>query len=321
MSIITISEPVQKELQLVKSTMQDITRVELPQLAEPLGYILEHEGKQVRPVITLLVGKLYNFNVDILVSMAASVEFLHLASLLHDDTIDNSAVRRGEPTVQSIWGGNTAILIGDYIFAKSAYLISTIGSTEIMSIFSQTLMSLCSGVLEESSTAHNYNLSRAQYYKRIESKTASLISLASESGAILSNAPEKTAGELKSYGYNMGMAFQIVDDILDFTGEQEELGKPVGNDLFQGILTLPAILLIEQYPKDNPIKELFEGKQVEKNLKLAIEMILNSSVIEQSYKIANEFCSKCRQILHNLPDSAPQKSLLELVDYVTERRK
>lgn len=308
-------------MRLVEETMRDIPKVELSHLAELLDYILKHRGKQIRPAITLLSGKLHRYNLDLLVPMAAGVELLHIATLIHDDTIDNSVMRRGEPTVNSIWGQSTAILMGDYTFAKSAHLVSTTGNLRVIGLFAQVLMTISSGELDGNSSAFNWEQSRLQYFKRIENKTASLFSTAAQSGAILGNAPEEDVDALKNYGYNLGMAFQIVDDILDFTGDEEEMGKPVGSDLLQGTLTLPAILLMEQYPKDNPIKELFQRKQVEQNLKRAIEIVHNSPVIEQSYAIAADFCSKGRQTLERLPKGASRQSLLELVDYVIERKK
>jgi heptaprenyl diphosphate synthase/octaprenyl-diphosphate synthase len=148
-----------------------------------------------------------------------------------------------------------------------------------------------------------------------------LFSSATESGAVLSQAPEEAVEALKSYGYNLGMAFQTVDDILDFTGEEGELGKPVGSDLLQGTLTLPAILFLRQYPGDNPLREIWEEKDREANLKQAIESIRNSSAIEESYAVARDFSAKARYALKTLPDSPPRRALIELADYVIQRQR
>ena len=314
-------DPIIEELRMVRNTMHDAVIVDLPQLSEPLRHVMKQEGKQVRSAITLLAGMLHRYAVDRLIPMAAGVEFIHIASLLHDDTVDNASIRRGEPTVNSVWGKNTAILIGDYIFAKSAHLIAALDNTELMSLFAETLMSLCNGVLEESSSAYTENQNRHQYFNRIENKTASLIVFAAQSGAMLSDAPEEIVTAMKSYGYNLGMAFQIVDDILDFIGDEAELGKPVGNDLFQGLMTLPAILFAEQHPNDTSIKELFEMRNDEARFKKVLDMILSSPVIEQSYDVAREFCSQSRLCLKDIPDSTAKRSLLALVDYVIERKK
>ncbi|MFC1951127.1 polyprenyl synthetase family protein [Chloroflexota bacterium] len=316
-----IFEPIREELNAVRGAMLDTTRDDNPQLTEPLAHVLRNEGKLVRPAITLLCGKLHNYNREPLIQMSAAIEFLHLASLLHDDTIDKSDTRRGQPTVSSIWGNSTAILIGDYLFAKSAYMVSALNRTEMMTLFAQTLMNLCIGVLEESSSAYNAKQKREDYYKKIDNKTASLFYLASESGAALSDAPKKAAEALKDYGYNLGMAFQIVDDILDFTGEEEEMGKPVGGDFLSGNLTLPAILLMEKQPQDDSIENAFRVKCNGTNAPQIIEKIRNSTMIEQSYAVTNDFCFKSKQALAEQPDSDAKKSLLDLADYVVERRK
>jgi len=316
-----IFAPIREELNAVRSTMLDATKEDNPQLTGPLAHVLRNEGKLVRPAITLLCGKLHNYNREPLVQMAAAIEFLHMASLLHDDTIDKADTRRGQPTVSSIWGSSTAILIGDYLFAKSAYMVSTLNRTELMTIFAQTLMSLCIGVLEESKNAYNSKQTREDYYKKIDDKTASLFYLASESGASLSDAPKTAVEALKDYGYNLGMAFQVVDDILDFTGQQEEMGKPVGGDFLSGNLTLPAIMLMEKQPQDNSIENAFRAKCNGVDAQQIIGKIKNSAMIEQSYAVANDFCFKSKQALAEMPDGDARKSLLDLADYVVERRK
>jgi len=277
--------------------MLDATRNDNPRLTVPLEHALKNQGKLVRPAITLLCGKLFTYNIDALVQMSAAIEFLHLASLLHDDTIDKADTRRGQPTVSSIWGNSTAILIGDYLFAKSAYMVSTLRKTEMMTIFAQTLMSLCIGVLEESSNTYNAKQTRDVYYKKIDDKTASLFYLASESGAALGDASKTNADALKNYGYNLGIAFQIIDDILDFTGVQEEMGKPVGGDFLSGNLTLPALLLIEKQPQDDSIEKAFQNKCQGEDAQQIIEKIRNSAMIDQSYAVANDFCFKSKQAL------------------------
>jgi geranylgeranyl pyrophosphate synthase len=181
-------------------------------------------------------------------------------------------------------------------------------------------MELSSGELSEISGAYKWDISREAYWQRIYDKTASLFSTAAESGAVLSDAPEGLVQSLKSYGYNLGMAFQIVDDILDFQGTEAKIGKPVGNDLLQGTITLPSILLMERYPDDNPIKKLFENVENDRNLKRVIEMIQNSDIIPQSYSVASDLCHKATQALEPLPGSSYKRSLADLAAYVLERQ-
>ncbi len=317
--MLTIFEPIEQELSLVEQQLKAIAEVAFPQLAQVLDYIMKRGGKRIRPALTLLAGKLCDYHQPPLIPMAAGVELLHNATLIHDDAIDDAPTRRGLPTVDSLWSDEVAILAGDYLFAKSAELVATTGNLRVIRLFAQTLMTICSGELDENFSSGEMRQSRQQYYQRSGQKTASLFAAAAESGAVLSDVSEEAVQALRDYGYNLGLAFQIVDDILDFTGDEHELGKPVGADLLQGTLTLPVILLLER-SENNPIKELLEGKDKEANLKQAIEAIRNSSVIDESYAIAEDWTAKARQALEMFPDNAPRRALLQLADYVTQRR-
>jgi geranylgeranyl pyrophosphate synthase len=316
-----IFEPILTEIPLVEERLKAIAEVDFLQLAQLLGHVLQRKGKRIRPALTLLAGKFHYYDLGLLIPMAAAIELFHTATLVHDDTIDASATRRGLPTVSTIWGNEVAVLAGDYLFAKSADLVATTGNLRVITLFAQTLMTICSGQLEENFSVCDPQQSRQQYYQRSGKKTASLFAAAAESGAILSQAAEEAVQALKSYGYNLGLAFQIVDDILDFTADEAELGKPVGGDLLQGILTLPAILFLEQLPNDNPIKEMLAGRDEEANLKRAIESICNSPFIAESYGIAQDFSAQACQALHVLPDNPTRRALLELADYVIQRQR
>lgn len=324
MNTLTIYGHIQDELEAVEEKLSAVGRqatVSDPSLLmELLGHVLEAPGKRTRPAITILASKFHPHDHDLPVIMAAAVELLHIATLIHDDLVDNSPMRRGKATVSSKWGENVAVLLGDYVFATSATLVCDTKNVRVIRRFSETIMELSSGELSEISAAYNWNIPRESYWQRIYNKTASLFSTAAESGAILSGAPESLVQSLKSYGYNLGMAFQIVDDILDFQGTEAEIGKPVGNDLLQGTITLPTILLMERYPDDNPVKNLFQNVEHDGNLKQAIDMIQNSDIIPQSYAIAADLCHQATQALEHLPDSAYKRSLVDLAAYVMERR-
>jgi geranylgeranyl pyrophosphate synthase len=181
--------------------------------------------------------------------------------------------------------------MGDYLFAKAGEFVADTQTPRVIKLFSHTLGIISSGEINQFLGAFKLAPSREDYFNRIYGKTASLFSLATQSGAILSRAPEEAVMILKEYGDNLGIAFQIVDDILDFTSTEAALGKPVGSDLIQGTLTLPAMLLTEHYPDDNPVKRLFETGD-KNNIALAIEMVRNSSVIEECYHIASEYCDR-----------------------------
>ncbi len=312
---------VQEDLIRVEDNLKAISAVSFDQQAELLSYSLESSGKRIRPVLTLLSGKFYNYNLERLLPMATAVELLHMATLVHDDAVDKSAVRRGRATINQVWGEDKAILLGDYMFAKAGESCANTGNVRVIKLFSQTLATISSGELLQAFAAFDLEQTRQQYLARIANKTASLFILATESGAVLSKAPERSVKVLREYGYNLGIAFQIVDDIFDFTSSEEELGKPVGSDLAQGTLTLPAMLLLQQYPEDNPIKRFFLNRGGLEDGKRAIEMVRNSPVVAQCYDIAAGYCSRARQSLDQLPDGVHRQALVELADYVVRRRK
>jgi geranylgeranyl pyrophosphate synthase len=317
----TIYEPIQEDLVKVEDRLRLVCEVDFPWLSKLLEHSLKSGGKRIRPALVLLSGKFYNYDLSYLLPVATAIEILHTATLVHDDAIDNSLVRRGRPTINKVWGEDKAILLGDYLLAKSEELVADTQNLRVIKLFAQTLMAISSGELNQAFSAFNLEQTRQQYLQRISGKTASLLSLVTESGAILSQAPEKSVEALKGYGYNLGIAFQIVDDILDFIGTEEEMGKPIGLDLAQGTLTLPAILLLERYPEDNPVRRLFQNEDRQRNIELAMELVRNSSITQECYAVASDYCARACHNLSLLPDNASRRSLIKLADYVVKRRK
>ncbi|MBA7656455.1 Heptaprenyl diphosphate synthase component 2 [subsurface metagenome] len=317
----TIYEPIQEDLVKVEARLRSVCEVDFPWLSKLLEHSLKSGGKRIRPALVLLAGKFYNYDLSYLLPVATAIEILHTATLVHDDAIDNSLVRRGRPTINKVWGEDKAILLGDYLLAKSEELVADTQNLRVIKLFAQTLMAISSGELNQAFSAFNLEQTRQQYLQRISGKTASLLSLVTESGAILSQAPEKSVEALKGYGYNLGIAFQVVDDILDFIGTEEEMGKPIGSDLAQGTLTLPAILLLERYPEDNPVRRLFQNEDRQRNIELAMELVRNSSITQECYAVASDYCARACHNLSLLPDNASRRSLIKLADYVVKRRK
>ena len=314
LSTVDLYEPIQAELKEVEERlagvwMQEGSRADPSMLDGILGHVLDAPGKRTRPAITILASKFHPYDHDLPLIMATAVELLHIATLVHDDTVDNSDVRRGKATVSSRWGRNVAVLVGDYVFATSAIFVCDTKNVRVIRRFSETIMELSKGELSEIFDAFNWSLGRERYWQRIYEKTASLFSTAAESGAVLSGGPESLVQSLKTYGHNLGMAFQIVDDILDFEGTEEEIGKPVGNDLLQGTLTLPTILLMERYPNDNPVQKLFQDVEPDGNLKRVVEMIQNSDIISEASSIAGDFYSRAIDALEPLPENVYKRSL------------
>ncbi|MFC2002367.1 polyprenyl synthetase family protein [Chloroflexota bacterium] len=321
MSIDTIYRSIQEDLAKVEERLNSVSKVGSAFQAELLDYSVKGGGKRIRPVLTLLAGKFYDYDPSSILPMAAAVELMHTATLVHDDAIDKSMVRRGRPTINKLWGEETAVLLGDYLFAKAGESATDTGNLHVVRLFTQTLQIISSGELDQSYNAFNLGQTRQQYLERVAQKTASLFSLATESGAILSWAPERSVEVLKEYGYNLGIAFQIVDDILDFTSTEEEIGKPIGSDLAQGTLTLLAMLILEHYPEDNPVKRFFKNRNERDNIKRAVELVRNSPVVQEGYQVALEYSSKACHNLNLLPDNASRQSLIELADYVIKRKR
>jgi octaprenyl-diphosphate synthase len=310
-----IYAPIQEDLSKVRDTLKSISRVDFAWLAEQLSHVVRETGKGIRPALTLLSGKSFQYDLTYLLPMAVSVELMHTATLVHDDAIDKASTRRGQRTINSIWGDEIAILMGDYLFAKAGEFVSDTQTPRVIKLFSQTLGTISSGEIVQWRAAYHVAQTRDDYFHRIYGKTASLFSLSTQSGAILSQAPEESVAIMKEYGDNLGIAFQIVDDILDFTSTEEAMGKPVGSDLIQGTLTLPAMMLMERNPVDNPIRKFLESRD-KKHVAQAIQMVLDSDIVGECYKVAREYRDRACRNLKSLPKVESRKSLLNLADYI-----
>lgn len=315
-----IYAPVADRLARVEERLKSLVNVEFPFLSELLGHVHESSGKRVRPAITLLASGFHPHDGAKVEVMAAAVELLHVATLIHDDTVDASDFRRGKATISSVWGRNIALLLGDYIFASSATFVCDTEHVGVIRRFSETIMELSSGELRELAEAFDPNQTVDGYYRRIYEKTASLFATAGESGAILSGAPDSHVRALKTYSQELGTAFQIVDDILDFQGTPEEIGKPVGSDLANGILTLPALIAMQKYPMDNPIPKFFTDQGNMGLLSNAVDMVQHPEIINAAFSVAEDRCDASREALLSLPKNPSRDSLEELQSYVMQRR-
>jgi geranylgeranyl pyrophosphate synthase len=285
-----------------------------------LEHVLAGGGKRLRPTIALLAGRFGEYRPDLLVPLAASIELLHTATLVHDDVIDEADTRRGRPTTNSRQHNAAAVMLGDYMFAHAAELICRTESLAVVKLFSRTLMAMASSELAQDLSAYEYSPDTLNYFGRISGKTASLFATSAEGGALAAGAPPAWADALRDYGENAGMAFQIVDDVLDFEGDEAELGKPAGSDLMQGTLTLPALLYMERHPKDNPIQKLFENEHGPQHLAEALAAVVASGVLEESYGVARDFRDRAVAALEPLPDNPDRAVLIEIADYILSRR-
>jgi geranylgeranyl pyrophosphate synthase len=308
------------EMQRVDLKMQATGEVFQP-LASAINLLLDSGGKRMRPALALLVSRLYpRAQRDRVISLAAAVEMLHSATLVHDDVIDGSLLRRGSPTLNASWSQGATILAGDFVFARAAYFAAETDSVRVMKIFSQTLMTIVEGELRQLYALRNWSQPKDAYYQRIYGKTAALFAAATESAAVLGDAPEEEITLLREYGYNVGMAFQIMDDILDFVGDPSKVGKPVGGDLRQGTVTLPVFYYLQTHPEALQIMQASgNGHSNDHLLGQLIAEIAQSPAIEATRQEAIQFIEAAKGCLEPWPSSVYHQALLDLADYVVVR--
>lgn len=286
-----------------------------------VDYLVGAGGKRLRPALTLMAANFYPVDKDKSYALAASVELLHTATLVHDDLIDNSLFRRGMPTLNVSWSPGATILTGDFLFARAAQLAAETDHVDIVNIFAQTLMIIVGGELNQLFNDGHANIPTLQeYHQRIYAKTASLFAAGTETGGILCRASEVEIRALRDYGYNLGMAFQIIDDILDFRGDEDHLGKPVANDLRQGIATLPVMLFSQSQPNHPTILKAVRRERVSDEEILAIvDKIRVSGAIDQSMAEATRFARQAQAALAKLPDNVYRRAMHGLTDYTVTR--
>jgi geranylgeranyl pyrophosphate synthase len=316
---------IESDLEQVDTTFKERATSGLDMLNSASMHALGSPGKRLRTALTLLSGKLNTYRFEKLLLLSVAFEMTHLATLIHDDIIDKATTRRGNPTVNALWGDQVAILLGDYYFAKTAGLIADIEDPRIDHLFSDTVATVCEGTILELMTAGQANLSLQNYYEKISRKTACLIAACCKGGAIISGASEKEVDLLYSYGLNLGIAFQIIDDILDYTEDQSTIGKPAGNDLRQGMVTLPLIYALQTQPQNGhqqQVQSLLDGStHDEKEIRAVIDWVLAGGNVERAQKDAYAYADKAREALSQFPESSTRALLDELIDFVVQRKR
>jgi geranylgeranyl pyrophosphate synthase len=312
--------PIQELMVQVEECLHSQADGHHPDLSGALDHLLSSGGKRIRPAIALLAGNMLGADKQCLVPLAAALELLHTATLVHDDLIDGALFRRGIATLNARWSPAATVLTGDYIFARAARLAAAASSLPVMKLFAETLSTIVNGEITQLFSSRGL-ANRDDYYNRIYAKTASMFEAACTSAALLSPVDETIVQKMHSFGYDIGMAFQIVDDILDFTGEQATLGKPVASDLRQGLITLPALYYLEVYPDDLDMKAILNGNNSEKpELDRLILSIRESGVIPKAMVEAEQFVDQGLEILLDMPDNPERHALEDLSRYIVDRR-
>jgi geranylgeranyl pyrophosphate synthase len=316
---ISIFAPVASDIQAVEALIHSLLHGQNPEMRAAIDVILSSGGKRIRPSISLLVGHMLGGPPDQLISLSAAIELLHTATLVHDDLIDSSLLRRGIATLNARWSPGAAVLTGDFLFACAAQLAAETGNVEVMKKFSRVLTIIVNGEITQLFTSR-CQISREDYYQRIYAKTASLFETTAMAAAMLSEAAPDAAEKLRRYGYNIGMAFQIIDDILDFTSQPASLGKPVGSDLRQGLVTLPTICFAELLPDHAEVKMLQSGECLsDDEVDTLVADIRSSSAVSCAYKEAISFMMQGVECLNDFPSSPERDSLIALAEYIVQR--
>ncbi|HUV07705.1 MAG TPA: polyprenyl synthetase family protein [Spirochaetia bacterium] len=320
-NVFPLFEPIRQELEEVEKALGRL----IEESAEPLNRILNHallDGKRLRPSLVILSGGLFGScgSAGPILDLAVAVEVLHTATLIHDDIVDDARLRRGKPALQRRFPTGVSVLAGDLLLVRAISLVSNLDCPPVSRLFLQTIFSICEGEIEEALMPRKTALKEQSYFRVAELKTASLCSAACEMAATLSGGAQSHVKALQHFGRNLGIAFQIVDDVLDFTSDKKTLGKETGTDLRRGLVTLPAVYYLQGAGRDNPVSRYLSGAKSRRGLLEALRTIRSSGAIEASMAEARKHVDAGRLMLKELPESGPRETLLSLADRVVDRR-
>ncbi|PTJ72236.1 heptaprenyl diphosphate synthase [Staphylococcus hyicus] len=311
-----------RELKYIETSLAQLMHCEDPTLQQASEHLLSSGGKRVRPLFVILSSYLSNARItDDTYRVAAALELIHMATLVHDDVIDLSDKRRGKSTVEVAWSQSTAILTGNFLLSRAIEHLASIENYDIHKTLSNAIIEVCRGELFQFQDQFRTPQSITNYLRRIKRKTALLIQLATEVGAMCANADQATIKRMRDIGYNIGMSFQIVDDILDFTSTEKKLGKPVGSDLRNGHLTLPTLL---EMKKDATFKQRIEALHVNAPQDMfddCVDQIRHSDAISKSKQVSEKYLQRAKQLLETLPDNEAKPLFNKLILKLQNRMK
>ncbi|MBE9182662.1 solanesyl diphosphate synthase [Oculatella sp. LEGE 06141] len=319
-SATSLFSPIEADLCLLVENLKQLVGAKHPILYAAAEHLFGARGKRLRPAIVLLISRATMPEQDITSKhrrLAEITEMIHTASLVHDDVVDESELRRGVPTVHSSFGNRVAVLAGDFLFAQSSWYLANLDNLTVVKLLSEVIMDLAEGEIQQGLNRFDTDLSIEAYLEKSYYKTASLIANSSKSAGLLSGVSAEMADNLYHYGRDLGLAFQIVDDILDFTGSIDSLGKPAGSDLKSGNLTAPVLYALEEKPY---LEVLIEREFAQQgDLEQAIALVKDGHGIERSRELAAKHAQSAAQFISVLPPSESRQVLIELTDYVLSR--
>ncbi len=292
-----------------------------PRIPEVTAHLVEAGGKRLRPMLTLAAAKLCGYDGPYHIHLAATVEFIHTATLLHDDVVDESNQRRGRPTANLLWDNKSSVLVGDYLFSRSFQLMVETGSLTVLDILANASATIAEGEVLQLTAAQDLATSEEVYLQVVRGKTAALFSAACEVGGVIAGADETVTKALYAYGDALGISFQIVDDLLDFAGT-EAIGKNIGDDFRERKLTLPLIKAIAKADDEERafwVRTIEKGKQQEGDLEFALELLHKHGALDDTRDVALEWAEKAKAALEALPDDPIRDMLRDIADYVVAR--
>ncbi len=291
-------------------------------LVENIGhYIVGAGGKRLRPLMVLLMARSLGYAGNSHINMAAIVEFIHTATLLHDDVVDMSALRRGRATVNAQWGNAPSVLVGDFLYSRAFQMLVELGDMRIMAVMANTTNTVAEGEVLQLVSAGDASTNEDRYRRVIACKTAQLFEAAAECGALISGASEEICAELARYGHHIGMAFQLIDDMLDYSGDSEELGKNIGDDLAEGKPTLPLIYtLLHSEPEDAALVRYAINEKTAQDLPRIIEIVQTNGALQYTEQAALREVEAALACLDDLPPSRYRDELVALAHFSVKRR-
>jgi all-trans-nonaprenyl-diphosphate synthase len=319
-SVTSLFAPVETDLKILTENLKKLVGARHPILGAAAEYLFDAGGKRIRPAIVLLVSRATMLHQEITPRhrrLAEITEMIHTASLVHDDVVDEAQLRRNVPTVNSLFDNRIAILAGDFLFAQASWYLANLDNLEVVKLLSEVIKDFAEGEIQQGLNRFDTSLSIEAYLEKSYYKTASLIANSAKAAAILSDKDPEVSQSLYEYGRHIGLAFQIVDDILDFTGSTEVLGKPAGSDLVSGIITAPALYAMEE----KPLLEVLIEREFSEigDIEQALALVRESKGIERSRELAAYHTKQAIDHLKCLKPSESAKSLLELTDYAINR--
>lgn len=322
MKLMDIFGTLKKDMDFIERQLYRSVEGDEELLNETSLHLLKAGGKRLRPIFVLLGGKFGTYDLERLQYVAVPLELIHSASLVHDDVIDDAGTRRGKPTVKAKWDNKIAMYTGDYIYAKALMLATQLPDPEVHRILSKAMVQMSIGEMEQIRDFYNTGQSVRHYLLRIRRKTALLIAISCQLGAVAAGADARASSLLYRYGYNIGMAFQIRDDLLDLCGTEKSIGKPPGSDMRQGNITLPVIYTLQDPELSGPLLQAIEGirgADGSEHISEAINIIKSGSGIAQAERLAETFTDKALAALDQLPESKARTHLKEIALFINKR--